>query len=44
MTSLNAAVKDQLAGRSNSAIESSKQALFDLSKDIHAHPELNYEE
>lgn len=36
--------KDELASRSNSAIESSKQALFDLSKDVHAHPELNYEE
>ena len=39
-----ASAKDELAGRSNSAIESSKQALFDLSKDVHAHPELNYEE
>ena len=29
---------------SNSTIESSKQALFDLSKDVHAHPELNYQE
>ena len=36
--------KDELASRSNSAIEASKQALFDLSKDVHAHPELNYEE
>ena len=36
--------KEELASRSNSAIESSKQALFDLSKDVHAHPELNYEE
>jgi amidohydrolase len=36
--------KDELADRSNSAIEASKQALFDLSKDVHAHPELNYEE
>ena len=44
MTNQNAAVKDELAGRSNSAIESSRQALFDLSKDVHAHPELNYEE
>ena len=38
------AAKDELADRSNSAIEASKQALFDLSKDVHAHPELNYEE
>lgn len=36
--------KDELADRSNSAIEASKQALFELSKDVHAHPELNYEE
>ena len=33
-----------LAGRSNSAIEASRQALFDLSLDVHAHPELNYQE
>ena len=44
MTSQNAGSKDELAGRSNSAIESSRKALFDLSKDVHAHPELNYEE
>ena len=44
MTNQHSATKDELAGRSNSAIEASKQALFDLSKDIHAHPELNYEE
>ena len=36
--------KEQLASRSNSAIDSSRQGLFDLSKDVHAHPELNYEE
>ena len=44
MTNQNAGAKDELTGRSNSAIESSKQALFDLSKDVHAHPELNYQE
>ena len=44
MTNQNAGAKNELAGRSNSAIESSKQALFDLSKDVHAHPELNYQE
>ena len=44
MASQNALTKDQLAERSNSTIEASKQALFDLSKDVHAHPELNYEE
>ena len=44
MTDQNAGAKDELAGRSNSAIESSKQALFDLSRDVHAHPELNYQE
>ena len=44
MSSQNVATKGQLSERSNSAIESAKQALFDLSKDVHAHPELNYEE
>ena len=44
MTSQHAVPKDQLADRSNSVIEASKQGLFDLSKDVHAHPELNYEE
>ena len=44
MTNQNAGAKDGLAGRSNSAIEFSRQALFDLSKDVHAHPELNYQE
>ena len=36
--------KDELAGRSNSAIEAARQGLFNLSKDVHAHPELNYQE
>ena len=44
MTSRAAAPKDALASSSNSTIESSRQELFDLSKDVHAHPELNYEE
>ncbi len=44
MTSPRSESKDALASASNSVIESSKQALFDLSKDVHAHPELNYEE
>ena len=44
MLNRNAGAKDELASRSNLAIEASKQALFDLSKDVHAHPELNYEE
>ena len=44
MTTPTDATKEQLASRSNSAIESSRQGLFDLSKDVHAHPELNYEE
>ncbi len=44
MTNQSAAAKDQLAVRSNSAIEASKQGLFELSKDVHAHPELNYQE
>ncbi len=44
MTNQQSAAKDELANRSNSAIEASRQALFDLSKDVHAHPELNYEE
>jgi len=36
--------RDELSHRSNSVIEASRQALFDLSKDVHAHPELNYQE
>ena len=44
MTSQNAGAKAELAGHSNSAIESSRQALFDLSIDVHSHPELNYQE
>ena len=44
MTAPTDATKEQLASRSNSAIESSRQGLFDLSIDVHAHPELNYEE
>ena len=44
MTYHHAGAKDELAGRSNSAIENSRQALFDLSKDVHSHPELNYQE
>ena len=44
MTSLHTGSKDELANTSNSAIETSKTDLFDLSKDVHAHPELNYEE
>ncbi len=36
--------RDEIATRSNAAIEGSRQALFDLSKDVHAHPELNYQE
>ena len=44
MTTSNTVAKDALATSSNSTIESSKQELFDLSKDVHAHPELNYQE
>ena len=44
MSTQNQASKSQLSERSNSVIESAKQSLFDLSKDVHAHPELNYEE
>ena len=44
MTSQATASKDALSSSSNSTIESSKQELFDLSRDVHAHPELNYEE
>ena len=44
MTNQQSAAKEELANRSNSVIEASRQALFDLSKDVHAHPELNYEE
>ena len=44
MASAQPASKAELAFGSNSAIENRRQALFDLSKDIHAHPELNYQE
>ena len=44
MTSREAISKDALAASSNSTIEGSKRELFDLSKDVHAHPELNYQE
>ena len=44
MTRDNAASKDALAASSNAAIEASKQELFDLSVDVHDHPELNYQE
>ena len=44
MTRQNTVPKEDLASNSNSTIESSKQALFDLSRDVHAHPELNYQE
>ncbi len=44
MTLQNNTPKADLANSSNSVIEASKTALFDLSKDVHAHPELNYEE
>ena len=44
MSNQSANTGEELAGRSNSAIEASRQALFDISLDVHAHPELNYEE
>lgn len=37
-------LKAEIAARSNSAIEGSQEDLFDLSKDVHSHPELNYQE
>ena len=44
MTLQNNQSKADLAASSNSIIEASRQELFDLSRDVHAHPELNYEE
>ena len=44
MTSQPARDREEIAARSDAAIEESRQALFGLSKDIHAHPELNYQE
>lgn len=44
MTSRAAASKETLAASSNSIIETSRQELFDLSLDVHAHLELDYEE
>ena len=44
MSNQSAQTGEELAGHSNSAIEASRQALFDISLDVHAHPELNYQE
>ena len=44
MTDQLARDKEEIAARSNSVIDESRQALLDLSKDIHSHPELNYQE
>ena len=44
MTRDNAPSKDALTASSNAAIEAAKQELFDLSVDVHNHPELNYQE
>ena len=44
MTRQFAGNREEIAARSNSAIDGSRQALFDLSRDIHSHPELNYQE
>ena len=44
MTLQNNQSKADLATSSNSTIEGSKQELFNLSRDVHAHPELNYQE
>ena len=44
MSNQQVGTKEALAGRSNSVIETSRQELFDLSLDVHAHPELNYQE
>ena len=44
MTSQPARDREEIAARSDAAIEESRQALLDLSKDIHSHPELNYQE
>ena len=44
MSNQSAQTGEELAGRSNLAIEASRQALFDISLDVHAHPELNYQE
>ena len=44
MSNQSAGTKEELAERANSVIETSRQELFDLSLDVHAHPELNYQE
>ena len=44
MSNQSAHAQEDLAGRSNSAIEAARQALLDISLDVHAHPELNYQE
>ena len=44
MSNQQVGTREAQAGRSNSVIETSRQELFDLSLDVHAHPELNYQE
>ena len=44
MTGQSARCNENIVTGSNSAIDKSRQALFDLSRDIHSHPELNYQE
>ncbi len=44
MSSQQADNQAELACRSNSTIETSRRELFDLSLDVHEHPELNYQE
>ena len=44
MTRQSVRYNEEIVTGSNSAIDKSRQALFDLSRDIHSHPELNYQE
>lgn len=44
MSSQQPATKDRISSNSNGVIDASRQELFDLSRDVHAHPELNYQE
>ena len=44
MTSKNDSSKQSLTKTATQAIENARSLLVDLALDIHAHPELNYEE
>ena len=44
MTNASTSLKDALVAAVHSAIDSNRPELAEIAKDIHAHPELNYQE